>query len=152
MLNLLNLSRFPGTGEKEVVCAGELHSLQAAAALCPVHEASVDRWTRRVLSILLRVAKRWDPTGCCGASAEPGTPAGEPLDEGRMMWEIAQKAAARHHERGSPTPLRETSAVGTKGSRPGGGRAQHQQDDDNLERGLRRVSGQGDHSEVRYFC
>lgn len=40
-------------------------------------------------------------------AAEPGTSAGgdaaagepEPLDEGRPMWEITQKAAARHHER-----------------------------------------------------
>lgn len=45
--------------------------LQAAAALCPKHEALIDRWTRRVLSIYLlgwSVAKRQDPLGGCGAS------------------------------------------------------------------------------------
>lgn len=55
-----------------------------------------------------------------------------------MMGDMAQRAEAKHRERESPTPLRETS----KGSGPAGGRAEHQQDDGNLERGLRRVSGQ----------
>lgn len=64
---------FPGPEEKEVLCAGELHSLQAAASLCPVHEASMGQWTRRALSIFPRVAMRRDPAGCRGASADPGT-------------------------------------------------------------------------------
>ena len=50
--------------------------------------------------------------------------------------------------RDTATPRRETSEVGRKGTRPGG-RARHQQDEVNLERGLWRVSGQGDHSEAR---
>lgn len=115
VLSLLHLRRSPGVQGEEAVRAGELSSLQAAAALCPGHERSTGRWTRRAFSIFPGVAKRRDPTGRCGASAEPGTTAEEPLDEGRMRWEIAQKAAARHRERESPRALREGSAAGQKG-------------------------------------
>lgn len=89
-------------------------------------------------------------------AAEPGRSAGgdaaaqQPLDEGRPMWEITQKAAAEHRER-HPPHLRETSKVGRKGSRPGGS-ARHQQDEINLEGGHQRVSLQGDHTEARRFC
>lgn len=55
-------------------------SLQAAPAPGPGHESSAGRWTRRALSIFPCVAKRPHPKGGCGASAEPGTAAGEPLD------------------------------------------------------------------------
>lgn len=90
-------------------------------------------------------------------AAEPGRSAGgdaaaqEPLDEGRPMWEVTQKAAAEHRERHPPTSHRETSKVGRKGSRPGGS-AWHQQDEINLEGGHWRVSLQEHHTEARRFC
>lgn len=109
------LPRVRGPG---AVCAGELHSLRPPSALC----TSTDPRTRRALSISPRVAKRRHPAGCCGASAEPGPSEREPRHEGRVMGDIAQKAAGKHRERESPAALRETSAVGTKGSRAGGGK------------------------------
>ena len=89
-------------------------SFQAAAALCPAHEAPMTGgpdmcsastfWTGALLRDRIpreAVVPATEP----GTSAEGDAATREPLNEGRPMWEIMQNAA-RYHERHPHTSQR----------------------------------------------